>query len=181
MSGEAEELARLLSARGSGPVGRSGATRLLSAVAGSPLAAEMQVRDGQEDPGPCRRQLLEAGDSPLHERHGRLVDAAGDTVAGTSAWIVTERVPAPARLPLGISPSGVRLAPGKTIPLGTALSGLGVTREQGPVRLAVDPDSGLPAVISAALLRTRAGKPLAFVRETISARWIADRPPPWPV
>ena len=149
MSGEAEELARLLAARGSGPAERAGAAALLAAVAGGPLGAEMRVQGDVALSG-RRARILRACGEPVHEQRGRLVDASGGTAAGVTSWVVTRRVPEEARAALGISPSGVRWPEGTGPPLGEALAGLGAVREQGPVAITIAPCGG-PAVISAAL------------------------------
>jgi len=179
VSGEAEELARLLAGQDPGPVEKAGATRMLSVIAGGPVTAEMHVH-ARPLLTARRRRLLQAAGQDVHERRGRLVDEHGATVADTTAWVVTGRVPAGARLALGITPDGVRHADGKGTPLGSALAGCGVTRDQGPVTLEPAPCGG-SAVVSAALLRLIGGTPLALVHETVCARWLAAHPPPWPL
>jgi hypothetical protein len=69
-----------------------------------------------------------------HRRDGLLRCATGIPIARVTALMVTSRVPEPARSALGITPCGHLLSPQQDVtsrtPLGHALRGLGISREQ---------------------------------------------------
>jgi hypothetical protein len=101
---------------------------------------------------------------------------------------VTHRVPEPAYPALGISPDGyLQDTPQNEhihTPLGRALYGLGVTREQlsataTPYQL--NEAGSEIAVVSVARLWTPSGWPLALVMERVHAQFLAAYPPPWPL
>jgi hypothetical protein len=101
---------------------------------------------------------------------------------------VTSRVPEPARPALGITPNGYgqHTPPNGQVPtpLGRALHGLGITREQLNAAATpghLDETGSEIAVRSTARLWTPSGWPLALVTERIYAQFLAAYPPPWPL
>ena len=181
MSAE-EELARLLRAAGDQPV-EKGATALFEAIAGARLTASVLISPVARI-DPKEKKLLQVRDGEaMHVRAGMLLSSRGVPVAQVTTLVVNARVPHPARASLGITKSGrLMLVPGST-PLGRALRGLGVRREQREAVITpgcIDPSGTRLAVRSTALLRTSDGTPLAWVIERIYARFLEAFPPPWP-
>jgi len=97
--------------------------------------------------------------------------------------VVNARIPRCARASLGVTRTGTLMpAPGGT-PLGRALCGLGVRREQCEVVITpgcTDASGARLAIRSTSLLRTSDGTPPAWVVERIYARFLEAFPPPWP-
>lgn len=170
----ASELRLLLETSASGPVGDSGATALLSRLAGGALAAAVDAHPAERGDPVLLNALGVTRPDELHVRDGAL-SRAGATVAAVRAWVVTGRIPDQARKALGIGDDGQITADGSGTPLGTALASCGVTRRQGTVTAV--PVPGGTVVSSAAILRLPGGDPVALVRETIDPAWLAGLDP----
>jgi hypothetical protein len=187
----AQQLARLLRPAGQAPVEHHGATAIFQAIAGEgPLVAEVSVRPAWEIHDGERALLSAREGRDVHLREGALRCAAGWPVALVTALVVTARVPCRARHALGISPSGQLLPardPGQAqcrTPLGRALHGLGVRREQLSVTATPgrhDQPGEATALRSVARLWSPDGYPLALVTERVTARFLDTYPPPWPL
>jgi hypothetical protein len=179
----AEELARLLLRVGDAPI-EHGATTLFARIAGQ-VAADIYTRPAPELSDEANDMLGSPRHDDVHLREGLLRCAAGVPIAHVCVLVVTSRVPVPARPALGITLSG-RLRPGQSadgIPLGRALAGMGVRREQLSVtveRDCLDETGNELAVRSQARLRLPADWPLALVTELVYASFLAAYPPPWP-
>lgn len=99
---------------------------------------------------------------------------------------MTHRVPEPAYPALGITPNGHIQDSSQNghahTPLGRALRGLGVRREQlsaaATAALVYEAGSEI-AVFSVARLWAPSGWPLALVTERVHAKFLAAYPPPW--
>jgi hypothetical protein len=178
-----EELASMLAVMGDGPVETGGATAVFEAISGGRLTADVLsspvARVSQEE-----KSLLKVQDGEiLHVRSGVLRCPGCITVAQVTAVVVNARVPERARASLGITRSGQLMpVPGST-PLGRALRGLGVRREQRAVVLTPgcrDAFGARLALRSSALLLSAQSMPLAWVVERVYARFVETFPPPWP-
>jgi hypothetical protein len=184
----AQELARLLLSSGEAPIDDGGATAIFEAITGGPLTADISVRpacDLSDEEQALLGTLLPAD---AHRRDGLLRCATGIPVARVTALVITSRVPEPARNALGIAPCGHLLNPQQEgtshTPLGHALRGLGISREQLGAAVtpghAGDGDSEI-AVLSSARLWRPSGWPLALVTEQIYTQFLDAYPPPWPL
>jgi hypothetical protein len=184
----AQELARLLLSTGEAPIEHGGATALLEAITGTALTADIAIRPATDlsDEECALLGTLQPAESC--RREGFLHCPAGIPVARVTALVVTSRVPEPARSALGIAPCGhlprlVHEAQSRT-PLGQALRGLGVSREQLTATVTIaHPDAAEDeiAVLSSARLWRPSGWPLALVTEQIYAQFLNAYPPPWPL
>jgi hypothetical protein len=184
----AQELARLLLRTGEAPLEHGGATVLLEAITGTTLSADIAVRPASDLSDEERALLGTLSPADACRREGLLRSPAGILVARVTALVVTSRVPEPARPALGIAPCGhlttpVQEARSRT-PLGHALRGLGISREQlGATVTIADPgdaDSEI-AVLSSARLWRPSGWPLALVTEQVYTQFLSAYPPPWPL
>ncbi len=181
----AQELARLLLRRGEAPI-ELGATALFETITGGLLTADISARPAHDLSDEERALLGALPPARFHRREGHLHCAAGIRVARITALVVTSRVPGPARTTLGIAPCGHLPAPQheakNPTPLGHALRGLGISREQlGAVVTRADSDDGEIAVLSNARLWCPSGWPLALVTEQVYAQFLDAYPPPWPL
>ena len=181
MSGE-EELARLLGAAGDEPI-EQGATAVFEAITGGELTASVLTRPAARV-APDEKKLLRVRDGEgMHVRAGVLFCPRGVPVAQVTTLVVNARIPYCARASLGVTRTGRLMpAPGST-PLGRALRGLGIRRDQWEAIITpgcIDSVGDRLAVRSTALLRTADGLPLAWVIERIYARFLEAFPPPWP-
>jgi hypothetical protein len=183
----ARQLADLLLQAGEVPI-EHGATAILQSIAnGSPLTAEISVRPASHLTDEERALLGVPVPADVHLREGHLRCPDGLPVADVTALIVTHRVPEAARSALGITPDGhlqdrPHDRPQPRTPLGHALRGLGVTREQLSATATpcdLDEAGAEIAVYSVARLWTPSGWPLALITERIHARFLAAHPPPW--
>jgi hypothetical protein len=181
VSGE-EELARLLCAAGDEPI-ESGATALFEAIAGGRLTASVLTRPASRAAAREKKLLRVRDGEAMHVRAGVLLRAGGVPVAQVTTLVVNARIPGCARASLGVTASGTLMpVPGRT-PLGRALRGLGVRRDQRDAVVTpgcTDAFGARLAVRSTALLRTADGTPLAWVVERIYAGFLEAFPPPWP-
>lgn len=178
-----EELARVLATMADEPVETGGATAVFEAISGGTLTADV-LSSPAARVTPEEKSLLQVQDGEiLHVRSGVLRCPGCIAVAQVTALVVSARVPDRARASLGITRSGRLLpVPGST-PLGRALRGLGVRREQRAVVLTPgcrDVFGARLALRSSALLRLAQGMPLALVVERVYARFAEAFPPPWP-
>lgn len=188
MTSAAQQLADLLM-RTIEPVPiEHGATALLQSIAGSsPISADIVVEPASQLTDEEHVLLGAPVLADVHRREGLLRCAPDLPVANVTALVVTHRVPEPAYPALGISPPGYLQHPPHNehtrTPLGRALHGLGVTREQlsataTPYHLN---EAGAEiAVLSVARLWTPSGWPLALVTERVHAQFLATYPPPGP-
>jgi chorismate-pyruvate lyase len=177
-----EELARLLSAAGEEPI-ESGATALFEAVTGGRLTASVLTRPARRVAARQKRLLRVRDGEAMHVRAGVLLCPGGVPVAQVTTLVVSARIPDRARASLGVTSSGTLMPVPGTTPLGRALRGLGVRREQRDAVITpgcTDAYGARLAVRSTALLRTADGTPLAWVIERIFARFLEAFPPPWP-
>jgi hypothetical protein len=183
----AQELARLLLSTGEAPIEHGGATALLEAITGAPLTADITIRPATDISDEERALLGTPHPAEACRREGFLYCPAGTPVARVTALVVTNRVPEPARSALGIAPCGH--LPGLAqeaqthAPLGQAVRGLGVSREQLTATVTIaHPDAAEDeiAVLSSARLWLPSGWPLALVTEQIYAQFLNAYPPPWP-
>jgi hypothetical protein len=182
MATAAQELAALLAAQDSTPIELGGATALFEAISGGKVTAEVRGGGRRQLTDDERRRLRPGSSDTACSRHGVLRTAGGVPVAEITAVILPRRVPGPARPDLGITASGTPLEGARSIPLGRALRGRGVTREQIEARLtpgAQDASGARLALYSAALLRIAV--PLALVTERVYEEFLEAFPPPWPV
>jgi hypothetical protein len=183
----AQELARLLLRSGEAPIEHGGAIALFETITGGPLTADISVQPAHDLSDEERVLLGALPPASFHRREGHLHCAAGIPVARITALVVTSRVPDPARTTLGIAPGGHLPAPQHEpkshTPLGHALRGLGISREQlGAVVTRADSDDDCEiAVLSTARLWCPSGWPLALVTEQIYAQFLDAYPPPWPL
>jgi hypothetical protein len=182
----AQELARLLLRRGEAPIEHGGAIALFETITGGPLTADISVQPAHDLSDEERVLLGALPPASFHRREGHLHYAAGIPVARITALVVTNRVPEPARTTLGIascdhSPAPQHEAKSHT-PLGHALRGLGISREQlGAVATRADSDDCHIAVLSTARLWCPSGWPLALVTEQVYTRFLDAYPLPWPL
>ncbi len=165
------------------PIESGDMTALFEAVCGSPVTAEISVRAAR-DVNDRELAILRAGGADrVHTCDGVLRAAVGIPVAEVTALIVTPRVPGPAREALGITRAGGLLPGPCRQPIGRALRGLGVRREQLGVRLTPGRHDALgqaQSLCSVARLWTGSGCPLALVTEYAYAPFLDQFPPPWP-
>ena len=178
----AEELTALLAAQESTPIELGGATALFEAISGGKVTAEIRSSGRCQLTDDERRRLRPGASDTAFTRHGTLRTAGGVPVAEVTAVILPRRVPGPARPDLGITKSGTPLDGARSIPLGRALRGRGVAREQIEARLtpgARDAAGAPQALYSAALLRIAV--PLALVTERVYEEFLDEFPPPWPI
>jgi hypothetical protein len=178
-----EELAGVLEVMGDQPIETGGATAVFEAISGGRLTADV-LSSPAPRVSPEEKSLLQVRDGEiLHVRSGVLRCPGCIAAAQVSALVVNARVPDRARASLGITRSGQLMpVPGST-PLGRALRGLGVRREQRAVVLTPgcqDAFGARLALRSSALLRSAQGLPLAWVIERVYARFLETFPPPWP-
>ena len=180
MSAE-EELALLMATAGEGPVETAGTAALLEAISGRPLVVDVVSCPAGRVPTAETALLRAEGRQDLHVRAGVL--RCGTVLAAqVTAVVVTGRVPARARVGLGITRSGRLLPVPGSEHLGRALHGLGVRRDQH--ELALTPASrdvfGERQVLrSSALLLSAGGAALAWTVERIYAGFLEAFPPPW--
>jgi hypothetical protein len=177
-----EDLARLLGAAGDEPI-EKGATALFETIADGKLTASVLICPAARV-APDEKKLLRVRDGErMHVRAGVLLCPGGVPVAQVTTLVVNDRIPHCARASLGVTRTGRLMpAPGST-PLGRALRGLGIRREQCEAVITpgcIDTSGARLAVRSTALLRTSDGTPLAWVIERIYARFLEAFPPPWP-
>jgi hypothetical protein len=184
----AQELARLLLRDGEAPIEHGGATALFEAIAGGPLIADVTIRPAADLSDEERALLGTLEPADACRREGLLRCPAGSPVARVTALVVTSRVPDLARSALGIAPCGHLASPvteaESRTPLGRALRGLGVSREQlgAAVTIGHPGDAGNEiAVLSSARLWRLSGWPLALVTEQIYTQFLNAHPPPWPL
>jgi hypothetical protein len=155
----------------------------------SPVSAYITIRCADQLTDEERALLGTPVAADLHRRDGVLRCATGLSIASVTALVVTSRVPQPARLELGIAAAGPvdHAAPhlGEVCtPLGRALHGLGITREQLTTAATpgyLDEEGTEVAVLSVARLWTPSGWPLALVTERVHAQFLSAYPPPWPL
>jgi hypothetical protein len=183
----AQELARLLLRAGEAPIEDGGATALLEAITGAPLTADITIRPATGLSDEERALLGTPHPADACRREGFLHCPGGTPVARVTALVVTGRVPEPARSTLGITPCGhpPRLVQEEHshTPLGQALRGLGISREQLAATVTIaHPDDGDNeiSVLSSARLWRPSGWPLALVTEQIYTQFLNAYPPPWP-
>jgi hypothetical protein len=182
----AAELALLLLRTSMTPVEHGGATAIFEAIAGSgqEVTAGVSARPARELTGSERALLSVVFLADVHRREGVLRCSAGIPAAYVSVLVVTSRVPARARPALGITAAGELAGCPGEMPLGRALRGLGVCREQLSVRATpgrLDEAGNEIALQSAARLWTASGWPLALVTEDVRAGFLRAYPPPWPL
>ena len=177
----AEELAALLSAKGDEPI-EAGATAMFEAISGGQVSASILNCPASSIP-PGTRKLLRARDAErMHVRAGMLLCQGGVPVAQVTTIVVSDRIPHSARTELGITKSGSLTPSSGSTPLGRALRGLGVRRQQCEVLLTpgcTDAWGARLALRSTALLYTADGRPLARVTERIFQCFLEAFPPPW--
>jgi len=177
-----EELAGLLGAAGDQPIER-GATALFEAIAGAKLIASVLTCPAIRVPPDEKKFLCVRDGEAMHFRAGVLLCPGGVPVAQVTTLVVNARIPHCARASLGVTRTGRLMpVPGST-PLGHALRGLGVRREQREAVITpgcTDTSGANLAVRSAALLRTADGTPLAWVIERVYGCFLDAFPPPWP-
>jgi hypothetical protein len=184
----AQEFARLLLRTAEAPIEDGGATALLEAITGGPLTADITIRPAHDLSDEERALLGTLQPADTCRREGLLLCPAGVPVARVTALVVTSRVPEPARDALGIAPCGHLAWPAREAqcrtPLGQALRGLGISREQLGATVTIahpdDADSEI-AILSSARLWHPSGWPLALVTEQICTQFLNAYPPPWPV
>lgn len=178
-----EELASVLAKLGDEPIETGGATAVFEAISGGRVTADVLSIPASRV-APEEKSLLDVQDDEiLHVRSGVLRCSGCMAVAQVTGLVVNSRVPDRSRASLGITRSGRLMpVPGST-PLGRALRGLGVRREQRAVVLTPgcrDVFGARLALRSSALLRLAQGMPLALVVERVYARFVEAFPPPWP-
>jgi hypothetical protein len=178
-----EDLASVLEVMGDQPIESGGATAVFEAISGRRLTADV-LSSPASRVSPDEKSLLQVhGREILHVRSGVLRCPGCIAVAQVTALVVNARIPDRARASLGVTRSGQLMpVPGST-PLGRALRGLGVRREQRTVVLTPgcrDAFGARLALRSSALLRSAQGMPLAWVIERVYARFLEAFPPPWP-
>jgi hypothetical protein len=185
----AQQLAYLLQHTGEASIER-GMTALLESIAGcSPISADITVGPADQLTDEERVLLGTPLLADVHRREGLLRCAADLPIASVTALVVTSRVPEPARPALSITSNGyVQHTPqdgqARTPPLGRALYGLGITREQLSAAATpghLDEAGSEIAVRSTARLWIPSGWPLALVTERVHAQFLAAHPPPWPL
>ena len=182
----AQELADLLLCTRQAPI-ESGATALFESITGDSLvSADISVQPAGQLTDEERALLAAPVLADVHRREGLVRCATGLPIANITALVVTHRVPEPARSALGITPDGhFQHTPhnGQAhTPLGRALRGLGVRREQlgaTASRYHLTEASSEIAVFSIARLWTPSGWPLALVTERIHTQFLTAYPPPW--
>ena len=184
----AQELTRLLLSTGEAPIDDGGATALFEAITGGPLTADISVRPARDLSDEEQALLGTLQPADAHCREGFLRCSTGIPVARITALVITSRVPEPARGALGIAPCGHLISPQQEVtshtPLGHALRGLGISREQLGATVAPGPggDDGCEiSVLSSARLWRPSGWPLALVTEQVYAQFLDAYPPPWPL
>ena len=188
VTSSAQQLANLLKRRGEVPIEHGMATLLESIAGGNPISADITVGAVRQLSDEERVLLGTPLLADVHRREGLLTCAADLPVAFVTALVVTSRVPGSARPALGITPNGYvqQMPPSGQVhpPLGRALQGLGITREQ--LSAAATPghfdEAGSElAVRSTARLWTPSGWPVALLAERVYAQFLAAYPPPWPL
>jgi hypothetical protein len=163
---------RLLAVPQGVPVEESGATALFAAISGHDVYAVMGLRGPRNLSQREQRLLQSTGRATGHERSGALY--AGDVpVAATTAVLLPDRVPPAVRATLGIGPDGEALPGVAGVPLGRALTGLGVRRES----LEVVPtsgarDAGGRELVIRSVARLWLGLPIAIVTERVYGQFL---------
>lgn len=188
MTSSAQELADLLLRSREAPI-ESGATALFESISGgSPLSAEISVGFADQLTDEERALLGAPVLADVHRREGLLRCATGLPIANVTALVVSHRVPESAHPALGITADGrfQHTPPNGQAhsPLGHALRGLGVRREQLSAAAApgrIHEAGAEIAVLSVARLWAPSGWPLALVTERVHTQFLAAYPPPWPL
>jgi hypothetical protein len=162
----------LLAAPQGTPIERSGATAMFAAISGCAIDAVMQTR-GPRSLTQREQQLLQStGATTGHERRGTLY-AGNVLAAATTAVLVPQRLPAGVRATLGIGPDGEALPGIAGVPLGRALSGLGVRRE--PLDVVATPgehDTAGYELILRSAARLWLDRPIGIVTERVYAEFL---------
>jgi hypothetical protein len=173
-------LARLLAAGRDTPIELGGATAVFEAIARGPVTADVlstsrhELTDGE-------RELLRPGRRDIAaRRRGMVRTGNGVRVAEITAVLLPRRIPGPARFALGITPAGTVVDGRCHVPLGRALRGLGVWRQQ--IAVTVTPGytnaDGVSLVLhSEALLQH--SSPVAVVTERVCLDFLEAFPLPW--
>jgi hypothetical protein len=172
----------LLRAAADEPI-EKGATTLFEAIAGEKLTARVLAYPAGRVAAEERKLLGVRDAEAMHIRAG-LLQCPGDIqVAQVTTLVVNARIPHYARASLGVTRTGRLMAAPGTTPLGRALRGFGVRREQREAVITpgcFDTSGARLAVRSTALLRNADGVPLAWVIERVYAGFLEAFPPPWP-
>jgi hypothetical protein len=161
-----------------GPVEDHGATAAFSAISGCEITAVMRSKRLRRLATGEKYLLQALGAATGHERRGVLY-AGTVPAAATTAIVLPHRLPAYVREVLGIAESGAVLPAPAEVPLGRALSGLGVRRELLDARLTPgtrDPAGDEQVIYCAA--RLWLGAPIAVVTERIYRSFLATFPAP---
>jgi hypothetical protein len=180
---DADVLLSLLTApRPGGAVEDCGATAVFSAIARTEITAVMRSRRACTLTG-LQRELLRAdGAAAGHERRGVLYAGPGIAVAATTAVLVPARIPARVRAMIGAGADGSVRPAEADMPLGRALAGYRVRREQLEAFLAPGRDGGgggNQVVIASAARLWIGAAPVALVTEHVLAGFLAAFPGPW--
>jgi hypothetical protein len=173
-------LARLLAAGRNTPIELGGATAVFEVIAGGPVAADV-LSTGRHELTGDERELLRPGRRDIAaSRCGMFRTANGVPVAEITAVLLPRRVPGPARLALGITPAGTVVDGRCRVPLGRALRGFGVWRQQIAVTATpgyTNADGQSLVLYSAALLQH--SSPIAVVTERVCLDFLEAFPLPW--
>jgi hypothetical protein len=181
VTGGAEALARLLRPGEDAAIELGGTTAVLESISGSRLEAEVLALEPHELTAPEAELLRPGRDDAAALRRVLLRTGGGIPAAEATVILLARRVPEAARTALGISKSGRPTGGRRSVPLGTALRGMGVRREQ----LEVTPTPGRTGAGGAAqVLHARAvlhtAVPIALVDEWFFGAFLEAFPVPDP-
>lgn len=174
-------LAWLMGSTPGSSVEHCGATAVFSRIAGAEVSAVMRTRRACQLTDRQQVLLRSLSTAAGHERLGVLYAGPGIPVAATTAVLVPARIPARVRAMLGVGLDGAVLPAEADTPLGRALAGFGVRREQMEARLTPgDHDGdGNPVMIRSAARLWLGHTPVALVSEHVLASFLAEFPGPW--
>ena len=178
----AEALATwLLTARPGAGIEDAGATRVLSAVCGTPVTAQIKSRRARPLTASEAGMLAARAGAACHERRGLLVAGPQEVAAQVTAVLIPSRLPAEALARLGIGERGEPAAPAGEVPLGRAVAGLGIYRE--PLMVSLTPgrrDMRGREQVLCSIARLWYDGPAGLVIERIYRALLDAHPGPWP-
>jgi hypothetical protein len=179
VTGGAQALARLLRPGEDTAIELGGTTAVLESIAGTRLEAEVLALEPHELTAAEAALLRPGRDRSAALRRVLLRTSGGIPAAEATVILLANRVPAAARTALGITKGGRPAGGRHSMPLGTALRGMGVRREQ----LEVTPTPGRTDAAGAAqVLHARAvlhaAAPIALVDEWFFGAFLEAFPVP---
>jgi hypothetical protein len=181
VTGAAQALARLLRPGEDTAIELGGTTAVLESIAGGRLEAEVLALEPHELTAAEALLLRPGRDDAATLRRVLLRTSGGIPAVDATVILLPHRVPEAARTALGISRAGRPSGGRCNVPLGTALRGLGVRREQ--LEVTATPgraDAAGAAQVLHARAVLHAAAPIALVDEWFFAAFTEAFPVPVP-